>query len=144
MNSIFLHSRDGKVVSVKFFDEIAEEDASVDELVEDLTAIFAKHRTASGTKSKTVIVRGVDLGVFNKYLEGVADQPPRNRKYAQSVEEYHMFPSAIAASKHLGYDHNEVAMQLNKVRSKPAGERIATIRGVDMMYFSDYAESTPE
>lgn len=144
MNSIFLHVRNGKSVVVKFFDELSEDEASVDELVEDLKQIFAKHRQATETNSKAVIVKGVDTEVFHKYLEGVADQAPRNKQFAQAVEDYQIFPSAIAASKHLGYDHNEVAMALNRVRSKPTAERIAVVRGVSVMYFADDIASSKD
>lgn len=75
--------------------------------------------------------------------------PPRN--HAQPCQEEHLFPSAIAASLHLGFKHNEVGQRLSKARkeaelkaAKTFGPEhtvrlrpTTTVRGVTLQYEKD-------
>lgn len=90
------------------------------------------------TSSKTVVVLSVDEQVNARFLEDVAEKAPTNGFYAQRVEAGQEFPSARAASSHLGLNHNEVAIYLNKSKHRPPAERIAKLRGVTLAYQADY------
>jgi hypothetical protein len=84
-------------------------------------------------------------------VEAARWQEPRGK--ARSVAEGHLFHSALAASLHLGYDHNMVAQMLGKEKRKlaanaaklPGGENSrvrprVTIRGVTLQYEDDVKE----
>lgn len=137
--NIFCHlkTETGDIV-VPFFEELPEH-VVIEEFVEELRQLCKRHRDdKDAPNAQKVVIKGVNVEVFNKYLEGVADQPPANGRYAQTVEEYQIFSSGMALSKHLGYDYNEVSQALRRVRSKPQSERIAVVRGVSFMSLQDW------
>jgi hypothetical protein len=90
------------------------------------------------TSSKIVVVLDLNAEVNARFLEDVAEKAPTNGFYAQRVEVGQEFPSARAASSHLGLNHNEVAIYLNKAKHRPPAERIAKLRGVTVAYREDY------
>jgi hypothetical protein len=93
-------------------------------------------------KGSPVRVRGVDLVEYNKWLL---------RRNAKMVEQEQVFPSAMDASLHLGYNCNEVGHALAKDRRRlerdmqekygpDADFRLrpeVTLRGVRLQYEDD-------
>jgi hypothetical protein len=98
------------------------------------------------TNSKKIVVLDVDEVEHNAYLEGVGKQPPRNGRFASPCEPGQTFNSALEASQHLGFNNNDVALYLGRVRRKfpndsDASMRIAKVRGVTLIYDADHALS---
>jgi hypothetical protein len=98
------------------------------------------------TNSKKIVVLDVDEVEHGTYLEGVGKQPPRNGRFASPCEPGQTFNSALEASQHLGFNNNDVALYLGRVRRKfpndsDASMRIAKVRGVTLIYDADHALS---
>jgi hypothetical protein len=91
------------------------------------------------TSSRPVVVVAVDDVINSRFRED-APVAPINGQFAQEVEVGQEFPSAIAASRHLGLKNNEVALYLQKTRqaADPAA-RYAKIRGVTIQYRDDHS-----
>lgn len=117
---------------------------NVEKFRQSLTEFLDAVSTPEGrTSSRQVYVLHVDNEVFReKYFEDTAKRLPANETYAQLVVPGMEFPSALAASRHLGLKHNEVAMYLGKLAHlKDPTERRAVIRGVTLTYVDDYNET---
>jgi len=104
--------------------------------VKDLIQEFDE--SGPGAAGKPVIVKDRDPVEAARWEPG--GPCPRNGLYANPVEVMDQFPSARALSTHLGLKHNEVCMALNKVADRPVRDRIATLRGISFMFFSDFHE----
>lgn len=88
-------------------------------------------REAMARNRREVVVTRVDKEEAERWqtLAG------RNGLKAQPVHRGQVFPSATAASGHVGLRHNEVAMMLSRVAA--TGEKQATVRGVTFAYRDD-------
>jgi hypothetical protein len=91
------------------------------------------------TSSRMVVVVGYDREAASRFEEDLAPVRPTNGVFSQAVHIGQEFPSAKAASAHLGLKNNEVALYLGKVKHLgDPGERTAKIRGVVVQYKDDY------
>ena len=98
------------------------------------------------TNSKRIIVLDVNEKEAEVYIEGPGKQAPRNGRFAGPCEPGQQFSSAQEASAYLGFNNNEVAQFLSKIRrqfpdDKDAGQRTARVRGVTLIYDADHALS---
>jgi hypothetical protein len=91
-------------------------------------------RESFARNAKEVIIIHIDPS-HHKW----AQAPGRNGLKSQPVKMGQKFPSANAASGHLGLRHNEVAQLLS--RTAATGEFKATIRGVTFCYGDDIQKS---
>src|SRR5436190_441436 len=97
----------------KRFSASEESAVSIDKLLGELC-----HEEDQGGNRRAVIAWEIDRNVLDARI--------RDRRAKPITQTY--FPSAFAASRHLGYAHNEVAQALHR-RSK-AGYTDATVAGV--------------
>lgn len=81
--------------------------------------------------AREIVVTHVDGQEAEKWL----NQPGRNGLKAKPSRRGMTFPSAVAASGHVGLRHNEVAQLLSRCHA--TGERQATVRGVTFAYKED-------
>lgn len=119
----------------------SENDSTIKALLSDVC-----QNNVKVTNSKKIVVLDVDETEHSHYLEGVGKQPPRSGKFSSPCEPGQTFSSALEASAYLGFNNNEVALYLGKVRrlyplDGDAGLRIAKVRGVTLMYDADHALS---
>ena len=111
--------------------------------LEEVLNSHPSHAKSAGNPGKPVIVMEIDDVIFDKWVtkdESVVNNRTPNWKPPQPVRSGQVFPTARALSKHLGFHNNEVAFYLGKVASKDhPNDRVATLRGVNVMYYSDFA-----
>ena len=78
---------------------------------------------------------------FENYVEGSPDRPS-NGNWAKPVFDGMTFPSAKAASDHLGFKYNEVSQALGRVKNNPdPTERKVVLRGVELFFEEDFLET---
>ena len=113
------------------------------EFVERVRAVIVEASQTVHGNSEPVYVVEIDPAEYSKHLA------PRGK--AKPLEDNATFPSALAASYHLGYNHNEVCQALSRdkrAREQEAEERYgkghtasirpeATLRGVRLQYERD-------
>lgn len=123
------------------FLETVPDGVSEEILVAELRGSLSALRGDPGGNKKAVFIQRVNQDVFKNYVEG-AEARPSSGLYAQPVFESQTFPSALALSTHLGFRYNEVAQALNRASgaSDPA-ERVATVRGVTVIYERDFLDT---
>jgi hypothetical protein len=106
--------------------------AEVEELKRFLLEQNAGFKRASQARnSRPVVVTHIDP----KEAEKWQTHPGRNGLMAKPVRRGQVFPSATAASGHIGLKHNEVAMLLSRISA--TGEKQVTVRGVTFSYEDD-------
>jgi hypothetical protein len=89
---------------------------------------FGLKRESYARNRREIIVTGVDRKVHEEYQHSAG----RNGETSKPTHRGQRFPSAAAASGHLGLLNNEVAIMLS--RSTLAGKKDATVRGVTLAY----------
>jgi hypothetical protein len=128
------------IVNLNFDGRVGEDGGS---FKRDLLELVEAHGPDSRkTSSKEVVVLEVESETFARFDENTAGgRRPTNGLYSQRVEVDQKFPSARAASLHLGLKNNEVAVYLSKTNSLPPDERKAKLRGVTLQYVEDYTQA---
>jgi hypothetical protein len=100
-----------------------------DEITKFLLEENAGFRRASQARNtREIVVIHVSKAEHERWVK----EPGRNGLVSKPVQNGQVFPSATAASGHIGLRHNEVAMALS--RCVAAGEKTATVRGVTFAY----------